>query len=378
MTIGRGVGGLLAMTTQRSIAASVLFVALLASDAVAQSVYIDFGGGPPSSTYAAASGVPGYWNEGHMPSPVTPLLGLQQQATQLTYEALNSYGGHWNFPTTTGDDEALLDDWHYGDSGLGGLVPTTVKINGLAAGTYQLFAYIKGDGGSVGGFTHINMTLGAGGTFDGPAGISFPWYYGPFPGWNTGWPVGLKIMRLTATSTLLTMRFGAEVADGASGIQLLRLGDVTPSFCSGDGSGLACPCGNTGLSGHGCANSFYPDGGLLVASGNASVAADTLVLAGANMSGYICFFLQGTAQTQSVINDGLLCLAGSLIRIGVKPVWSGTSLNPSGVDLPLSVKGAIPAGGGTRYYQGTYRNAVAYCTPGTTNRTNGITVVWLP
>ena len=44
------------------------------------------------------------------------------------------------------------------------------------------------------------------------------------------------------------------------------------AFCSGDGSGTACPCANNGLPGHGCASSISPDGGQLVATGIASLS----------------------------------------------------------------------------------------------------------
>ena len=40
--------------------------------------------------------------------------------------------------------------------------------------------------------------------------------------------------------------------------------------------------------------------------------------------------------------------------------------------------GAIPPGGATRYYQTFYRNAAVFCTPATSNRTNGAAIVWAP
>ncbi|MBI5362861.1 MAG: hypothetical protein HZA53_06755 [Planctomycetes bacterium] len=54
-------------------------------------------------------------------------------------------------------------------------------------------------------------------------------------------------------------------------------------FCFGDGSGSACPCGNTGAIGHGCANSANANDALLTATGAASLANDTLVLDGTGM-----------------------------------------------------------------------------------------------
>ena len=76
-------------------------------------------------------------------------------------------------------------------------------------------------------------------------------------------------------------------------------------YCFGDGSGTACPCGNTGAPGHGCANSIYAAGGLLTATGVASVSADTVVLSGSSMPSSTALYFQGTAKTGVVLADGL-------------------------------------------------------------------------
>src|SRR5204862_2760631 len=69
------------------------------------------------------------------------------------------------------------------------------------------------------------------------------------------------------------------------------------SFCFGDGSGTACPCANSSPAGQGrgCLNSLGL-GGRLVAVGTASLAADTLVLAGSNMPNSSALYFQGTTQ----------------------------------------------------------------------------------
>ncbi len=156
---------------------------------------------------------------------------------------------------------------------------------------------------------------------------------------------------------------------------------VTP-FCFGDGSGTACPCGNAGVAGSGCANSLNPAGALLSAAGSASVAADTLVLSGAGMPNSSALYFQGTLQQNggagALFGDGLRCAAGSVIRLGTAVNAAGASQYPtSGASLPVSVKGAVTAGG-TRTYQVWYRNAGAYCTSSTFNLSNGLQVVWQP
>ena len=43
-----------------------------------------------------------------------------------------------------------------------------------------------------------------------------------------------------------------------------------------------------------------------------------------------------------------------------------------------SVRGGVPIGGGTFYYQVWYRNAASFCTAATFNLTNGLEITWLP
>lgn len=151
-------------------------------------------------------------------------------------------------------------------------------------------------------------------------------------------------------------------------------------FCAGDGSTIPCPCGNNGAPNQGCANSIFASGALLSASGVQLVSADSVVLDGAYMSGDACVFYQGEASFAPVVlDDGLGCVNGPLIRLGTKAVSGGAATYPVGADAPISIRGQIPAAGATRYYQCFYRNSAAtFCPPATSNRTNGVAIVWAP
>ncbi|MCY2959059.1 MAG: calcium-binding protein [Planctomycetota bacterium] len=159
------------------------------------------------------------------------------------------------------------------------------------------------------------------------------------------------------------------------------LGGVGTAFCFGDGSATACPCGNVGAAGSGCANSVSGSGALLAGSGSASLGGDTLVLVGSGMPNSSALYFQGTSQLNggagSVFGDGLRCAGGTILRLGVKPNAGGSSQYPVGGDLPVSVRGLVTTPG-TRTYQVWYRNAAAFCTASTFNLSNGLELQWNP
>lgn len=152
------------------------------------------------------------------------------------------------------------------------------------------------------------------------------------------------------------------------------------AVCSGDGSGSHCPCGNVGGPGRGCPNSANSAGALLASTGDAVMTADTFTLLGSGMPpNSSCLYFQGTLQTQTAtpFGDGLRCASGTVVRLGVRFNGApGASNYPSAGDPTVSVRGQIPAQGGTRCYQCWYRNAAAFCTSSTFNFTNALSVVY--
>jgi hypothetical protein len=147
-------------------------------------------------------------------------------------------------------------------------------------------------------------------------------------------------------------------------------------FCFGDGTGTACPCGNSGAAGNGCASSVNAAGAHLTTSGASNLANDTLVLQGTGMPNSSCLYFQGTTQISNMFGDGLRCAGGTVIRLGTKTNVGGASQYPTAGNASISVKGAVTSPG-TRTYQTWYRNAAVYCTPSTFNLTNGILITWM-
>lgn len=147
-----------------------------------QSINLDFGGtlGVPSSTYGGAADQPGVWNVriNAEDAMLNPLVDINGEPTAVTMETFLPFGeGVANSDLTSGDDEALLDDY---------LVlrqsPHEWLVHGLNPGTYTLYLYgwapdqdffltwfgVNGqeprpvggafDGGLVEGITHARFT----------------------------------------------------------------------------------------------------------------------------------------------------------------------------------------------------------------------------
>jgi hypothetical protein len=153
-------------------------------------------------------------------------------------------------------------------------------------------------------------------------------------------------------------------------------------YCFGDGTGTPCPCANASPIGNreGCTNSLS-SGGRLRASGNASLASDTVLLLGSGMTGGSALYFQGVSALNGglggVFGDGILCAGGSAIRLGAKHNTGGASHYPSITDPHLSVRGMVTTPG-TRMYQIWYRDPASFCTSDTFNFTNGLKIVWTP
>jgi hypothetical protein len=341
----------------------------------AQSFNIDFGEptAGPSAGYAAA-GLPGYWNAIHGDSWITYALNdVAGNATNVQFQQAGAFGLiAENDPSLSGDDALLMND---------GLITYTYGVdccfyfNGLEPGVYELITYAwRPNHPSLLASSHVDNTPGvetSGGAWPGAQvhGVTYAreivtvtgsGFMGPHSG-------------LDASSNPL-------VGAVCNGIQLRRI-DEHSEYCFGDGSGSACPCSNSGSTGNGCANSVVPSGGHLTSMGATSVANDTFVLVGNGMPNSTALYLQGTTQWNggngTVLGDGLRCVGGSLIRLGAKTNSSNGSMYPQSGDLPISQRGALPLGGGTRMYQAWYRNPGGPCGTGT-NLTNGIQVTWVP
>lgn len=339
--------------------------------ASAQSLNIDVGVTfpVPSSTFGAAAAQPGVWNSVDAgQAGATALVDLAGVATGVTIQRSNGSGSEmsWNNPGTNGDDAALMDDGD--DPGLG----STWRISGLAAGDYEVtvYAWAPDDPGYQ---TVVYINGGASTIVGGP--------------WTGGYVVGIthavRTVTLAPGANLDLLLYPLSTFDDLATFNGAQVRQLVPPYtvsCPGDGTVVPCPCGNSGSVGHGCANSTFAAGARLSGSGTFSVTADTAVLNAVNLTGTGAYFYQGDALTPPfAIDDGLACVSGALIRIAGRGIVVNSGLYPWSGDPPLSVRGAIPPAGATRHYQCFYRNAAPqFCPPGASNRTNGVSVTWVP
>jgi hypothetical protein len=161
--------------------------------------------------------------------------------------------------------------------------------------------------------------------------------------------------------------------------------NLVETVCNADGSGsVQCPCGNNGDFNHGCANSDNSHGGLITFYGSSSVSYDAQHTS-ASLRAFLmppnvpCLFFQGTSlMSGTPFGNGLRCVTGTTIRIGLKPCnGNGAAEYPWQGDMPLSLAGQVPSAGDTRYYQAWYRDPASTC-GSTFNLTNALRVIWVP
>ncbi|MBK7875412.1 MAG: hypothetical protein IPJ77_06625 [Planctomycetes bacterium] len=155
-------------------------------------------------------------------------------------------------------------------------------------------------------------------------------------------------------------------------------------FCQGDGLAGACPCGNgtPSTARAGCANSTGA-GARLTTTGDPHIDSDTLRLTVRDVPNVSAvLFLQSDQATDDwqgfEVGDGLSCLSGQILRIGIVAASGGVASYPATGQAPVSVRGQLGPNGGVRVYQAYYRNAVPFCTVATTNASQALLLHWTP
>jgi len=331
--------------------------AVLAASASAQ--FSVSGGGSPIP--ASGSGGGGTFPTVLPPTPAVSTVVVPEAVTSITSVEIADLNHTWS-----GDTQATLSDPN---------------------GVQHLLWLRPGQGGSgssfgnSGDFTGTISIVESGGATLPISGDIAPGAYnqsfetGTGVTWNSG-DAGIDNTALSAISgpagtwTLSIYDWGGGDSGSFSGWTLNGNdgpGDNTgSSYCSGDGTGAACPC-LAGDAGAGCGNSAGTSA-LLVGSGNAEVGNDTLTLSvsGATANSF-CIFAQGDTQQSTTFGNGLSCLV--LLQRGPIAVTDA-----AGAASRSGLSSSVTAGQ-TRNYQVIYRDTADSCGGGF-NTSNGWTVTW--
>jgi len=358
-----------------------LFVsAASAAPVAAQSFNLDFGplATGPSSGYAAA-GLPGYWNSLPASSWIDyVLVDLAGNTSNVHFSQSGAAGVLTaNDASVTGDDDLLMNDGliTYDSS-----VDSCFYFNGLEAGTYELITYAwRPDYPTLMAKTFVDNTPGveiSGGAWPGhhAHGVTFARHI-----------VTVDASGFMGPHSGLAIGGDTTIGGVCNGMQLRRLDEHT-AFCFGDGATAACPCANSGATGHGCENSASTGGALLTGSGVPSLSADTLQLStSGELPTALSIVLQGTTSIAPVTyGDGLRCVGGTLKRLYARSASGGAVVAPQAGDPSVSARSAALgdpiSSGATRNYQVYSRDPnPGFCTSppgGTFNVSNAIAIVW--
>jgi hypothetical protein len=242
------------------------------------------------------------------------------------------------------------------------------------------------DYGGPSGVTHSNLFL----TANGQATLVSPADLAAFTG-PPGTTIPLLFSAHDASHVQGTNSYSFQEAQADAGTVTVCYDftrTMTP-FCFGDGTGAACPCANTGTTGHGCQNSAATGGAILEATGAPSLSSDTTLLTSRfELPSALSIFLQGNADLPAPVTygDGLRCVGGALKRLYSKNASSGTVAAPTGSEPSVSARSAALGdaigAGQTRSYQVYYRDPnPAFCPapPGSTfNVSSGTRILWGP
>jgi hypothetical protein len=159
---------------------------------------------------------------------------------------------------------------------------------------------------------------------------------------------------------------------------------VGTSICAGDGTGTACPCGNSGAANRGCENSSTTGGAILGGWGHNSPDNIVLISEGEKPSALSIFFQGDTMVAAAPFGDGLSCIGGTTVTLAAKNATGGAVAYPEGAEESITARSAtlgqpIPPGS-TRFYVVYYRDPdPSFCpapSGSTFNASNGLQLQW--
>lgn len=317
--------------------------------------------GTPSSAYGAAAGQAGHWHAITAPHS-SNLVAIDGSATTAsvttgidTFVAVDLVG-------TTGDDEALFDDFHSPDFNF-----AFWDFAGLQPGAYAVYTIVRRHQNQ---FPHSIEVVGSA---DPEQDVYGNWQGSFQQGFGGNYTRHTRYVH-DGTLRLVVEVMGFFDRPNTTGIQIVKLDPAGAPYCFGSS---ACPCGNGGAGDAGCVNSTG-QGARLASSGSASAGADDLRFSAVQMPAGVpsILFVADSPVAGGAglpFGDGLLCASGNPVRLGVQTTTAG-GLGTWGPGLGAQ-GGWSP--GDTRRFQAWYRDAAGPCGQAT-NLTNGYEVTFGP
>jgi hypothetical protein len=260
--------------------------------------------------------------------------------------------------------------------------PTSASPSTLAQGASNVSVVVTGTSSSGSGFYDTDPAFNRlVATVDG-TGVTVNTI-----AWNSPTQITLDVSVAanapSGSRTITVTNPDGQTITSASGIvTVTQNGALGSPYCFGDGSlATPCPCANSGVSGHGCANSADANGAALVATG--TTTPDTAVLhASEELGSALTIFLQGDVNASAgiVFGDGVRCANGTLLRLYTTNAVGGSVSAPHGADPSITARSAALgdtiAPGTSRYYHAYYRDPnLAFC-PAGFNATNAMQIDW--
>jgi len=358
------------------------------------------------------------WDSGYLPSPTASFASVSKAGCATSYTVTGIEFGYVT-DQTTADIVLSFNDQYDVCSGLGPIPHTALTLNGMPG---SLNGSITGwiitlDLRNTPGLTPFTLVADGDGTYDPPtiaydrfgygiritnASSVWPYRSGPIAAgddivYGAGVRWSFNAVDYAQASggafqsgymAIYPGNFCVDYFPYAFGPHLRLFADACgalagETLCVGDGSGTACPCGNTSPSANreGCRHSINGvNGARLEGLGTPSLSQDTFFLRAQRLPPTTtALFFQGTSAVAggsgAAFGDGLRCVGGTVTRLATKQASNSQAEYPVSPEQPISVLGGVTTPG-SRFYQVWYRNSANFCTPATFNLSNGWRVEW--
>ena len=304
--------------------------------------------------------------------------------------------GNFCYDTAPGGDcRGVFPDWMPAGSedvtSTTSVLATPYAVN--ADSSVSVIFHVSDGGGTF----DVTCGFASGASITGTVGAG-DWFGGPYAGADNFDCAGLNAAGLhidegsvdigaAAGDILTSITFSNPVNPNAgfaifaaNGVGVDSVPCPADTYCYGDGSGTACPCGNEGSACGGCGNSSGASGSLSSA-GTASLSADSIVLTAEGLiANNPCLFFSGKNKINSgngiSFGDGLRCAGFEAVRIEVSVADAAGSCSSS-VEVSTNGQafGNTLSVGDVVNYQCWYRDNAGVC-GNSHNLTNGLTLTW--